>query len=97
MSPVLRTLLGMLGAGCFAVALASAQPLFERLKRRRRVPVTESNRALRGRRANVVLNADARTIAFALGPFEAELGSLQGLADRLAGNDRADDEPRHTR
>lgn len=53
-------------------------------------PVTASNRAMRERRANVVFNADPGTIAFALGPYEAELAGLQRLADQLPEADDAE-------
>lgn len=57
-------------------------------KRRVRIPVTDSNRAMRERRANVVKAMDKTTIAYALGPYDAELRGLQHWVDRLAENDR---------
>jgi hypothetical protein len=45
-------------------------------------PVTDSNRLMRDRRALVVQSMDASSLAYALGPYDAELGSLQRLADR---------------
>lgn len=94
---VLGALLWDGAASLVPLGLAFAQPLFGRFRGRRRGPVTGSNRRLRDKRANVVLNADPGTIAFALGPHEAQLASLQEFVDRLAENDHADDEPRHTR
>ncbi len=79
-----------------ALGLSLVRPLVKlRRAQRVRVPVTDSNRRMRDKRANVVLNADAGTIAFALGPYEAQLAGLQVLADEVA--DLADDEPRHSR
>lgn len=56
-----------------------------------RLPVTASNRAMRDRRANVVLGCSPELIADKLGPYDAELRDLQELADELA------DEDSHTR
>lgn len=62
-----------------------------RLRYRRNTPVTDSGRALRDLRANVVFNLDATALAYALGPAEAQLASLQPLADRVArGGSRAE-------
>jgi len=73
------------GAG--ALSLAFAEPIAKLRARRRRVPVTDSNRALRDGRANVVRSLDAAALAYVLGPREAELGRLQHWVDRLAEND----------
>lgn len=70
--------------------LLFTEPLARRWQRHRRVPVTDSNRAMRDRRANVVRAMDATTVAYALGPYDAELRGLQHWVDRLAQNDRKD-------
>lgn len=78
--------------GSGALSLAFAEPIAKVRARRRRVPITDSNRALRDRRANVVRNLDPAALAYALGPYDAELARLQHWVDRLAQNDpkRAD-------
>ena len=72
------------------LSVAFAEGAWKWRARRRRVAVTDSNRALRAGRACVVRNADAATIALALGPYEAELADLQPRADALARHDRKD-------
>lgn len=49
-----------------------------------KLPVTAANRAMRGRRANVVWSLPPSVIADKLGPYDAEMADVQHLAELFA-------------
>lgn len=81
---IVLAVLGALGG----LSLAFSHRFNQWRARLKPIPVTDSNRAMRERRANVVKAMDATTVAYALGPYDAELRGLQHWVDRLAENDR---------